>query len=99
MSVKNIYRYLYIAIFLIFVFWMAFLDTNSFQIHLELNQEIEKLEEQKKALINFIDNDKRSLQQLKDRDSLEHFAREKYGHKKEDETIFYIEFEDGLDLK
>tara|TARA_Y200000002_G_scaffold4495_1_gene4028 strand:- start:554 stop:790 length:237 start_codon:yes stop_codon:yes gene_type:complete len=78
---------------------MAFLDTNSFKIHRELNQEVEKLEEQKKALINIIDKDKRSLQQLNDKDSLEHFARENYGHKKEDETIFYIEFEDGLDLK
>ena len=99
MSVKNIYRYLYISIFLIFVFWMVFLDTNSFKIHRELNQEVEKLEEQKKALINIIDKDKRSLHQLSDKDSLEHFARENYGHKKEDETIFYIEFEDGLDLK
>jgi cell division protein DivIC len=99
MSVKNIYRYLYISIFLIFVFWMAFLDTNSFKIHRELNQEVEKLEEQKRALINIIDKDKRSLHQLSDKDSLEHFARENYGHKKEDETIFYIEFEDGLDLK
>ena len=78
---------------------MAFLDTNSFKIHRELNQEVEKLEEQKRALINIIDKDKRSLHQLSDKDSLEHFARENYGHKKEDETIFYIEFEDGLDLK
>ena len=78
---------------------MAFLDTNSFKIHRELNQELEKLEEQKKALIDIIEDDKRSLQQLNDKDSLEHYARENYGHKKEDETIFYIEFEDGLDLK
>ena len=83
MSVKNIYRYLYISIFLIFVFWMTFLDTNSFKIHRELNQEVEKLEKQKKALIDIIDKDKRSLQQLNDKDSLEHFARENYGHKKE----------------
>tara|TARA_B100000941_G_scaffold280959_1_gene247924 strand:- start:1121 stop:1420 length:300 start_codon:yes stop_codon:yes gene_type:complete len=99
MSIKNIYRYLYILIFLVFLFWMTFLDTNSFKIHRELNHEVEKLEKQKKALIDIIDNDKRSLQQLNDQDSLEHYARENYGHKKEDETIFYIEFEDGLDLK
>ena len=60
---------------------------------------MDKLEEQKKALINIIDKDKRSLQQLNDKDSLEHFARENYGHKKDDETIFYIEFDDGLNLK
>ena len=99
MSVKNIYRYLYISIFFIFMFWMAFLDTNSFKIHRELDQEVEKLEEKKKALIKIIDEYKRSLQQLNHKDSLEHYARENYGHKKEDETIFYIEFEDGINLK
>lgn len=78
---------------------MIFLDTHSLKIHNELNQEIEKLEEQKKALINIIDQDKRSLQQLSNKDSLEHFARENYGHKKENETIFYVEFEDSTGLK
>lgn len=78
---------------------MIFLDTHSLKIHNELNQEIEKLEEQKKALINIIDQDKRSLQQLSNKDSLEHLARENYGHKKENETIFYVEFEDSTGLK
>ena len=77
---------------------MGFLDTHSFKIHNELNNEIEKLEDQKKALINIIDQDKRSLKQLNNKDSLEHFARENYGHKKEDETIFYVEFKDSLNL-
>ena len=71
--------------------WMIFLDTHSVKIHNELNQEIEKLEVKKKELIN-----KRDIEQLKNKDSLERFARENYGHKKEDETIFYIEFEDSL---
>lgn len=75
---------------------MGFLDTHSFKIHNELNNEIEKLEEQKKALINIINQDKRSLKQLNNKDSLEHFARENYGHKKEDETIFFVEFKDSL---
>ena len=77
---------------------MGFLDTHSFKIHNELNNEIEKLEEQKKALINIINEDKRSLKQLNNKDSLEHFARENYGHKKEDETIFLVEFKDSLNL-
>ena len=91
------YRYLYILIFLIFLVWMLFLDTHSLKIHQELNQEIDKLETQKKELIHLIDRDQRSIQQLNSKDSLERFARENYGHKKEDETIFYIEFEDSLD--
>ena len=95
----KIYRYLYIVIFLIFLVLMIFLDTHSLKIHHELNQEVDKLEVQKKELIQLIEKDQRSIQQLKSKDSLEHFARENYGHKKEDETIFYIEFEDSLDLQ
>ena len=78
---------------------MIFLDTHSLKIHNELDQEIDKLETQKKELIFLIQKDERSIQQLKSKDSLEQFARENYGHKKQDETIFYIEFEDSLTIK
>ncbi len=94
----KIYRYLYIVIFLIFLVWMIFLDTHSLKIHRELNQEIEKLETQKKELINLIEKDQKNTDQLISKDSLERFARENYGHKKENETIFYIEIEDSLNL-
>ena len=94
----KIYRYIYIIVFLIFLVWMIFLDTHSVKIHNELNQEIDKLEIQKKELIHLIEKDQRSIEQLKNNDSLERFARENYGHKKENETIFYIEFEDSLHL-
>jgi cell division protein DivIC len=95
--VEKYYRYLYIVVFLFFLIWMIFLDTHSLKIHHELNQEIDKLEGQKKELIKMIDRDKASINQLQSKDSLEKFARENYGHKKEEETIFYIEFKDSLD--
>ena len=94
---EKYYRYLYIVVFLFFLIWMIFLDTHSLKIHHELNQEIDKLEGQKKELIKMIDRDKASINQLQSKDSLEKFARENYGHKKEEETIFYIEFKDSLD--
>ena len=78
---------------------MIFLDTHSLKIHKELDREIDKLETQKKELIYLIQEDERSIQQLKSKDSLEQFARDNYGHKKQDETIFYIEFEDSLTTK
>ena len=78
---------------------MIFLDTHSLKIHKELDYEIDKLETQKKELIYLIQKDEKSIQQLKSKDSLEKFARENYGHKKQDETIFYIEFEDSLTTK
>ena len=43
--------------------------------------------------------DLKNIHQLINRDSLERFARENYGHKKEDETIFYVEIEDSLKLR
>lgn len=95
----KIYRYLYVIVFLFFLVWMIFLDTHSLKIHQELNQEIDKLEGQKKELINLIEEDKTSIQQLNSKDSLERFARENYGHKKEKETIFYIEFQDSLGVR
>ncbi|MEK9604600.1 MAG: septum formation initiator family protein [Flavobacteriaceae bacterium] len=93
----KIYRYLYIIILLLFLIWMIFLDTHSLKIHNELNEEIDKLEGQKKELNQLIEKDQTRIQQLNSRDSLERFARENYGHKKEEETIFYIEFEDSLE--
>ncbi len=48
--------------------------------------------QKKKELKDLIIKDKSNINQLKTIDSLERFAREKYGHKREEETIFYIEF-------
>tara|TARA_B100001057_G_scaffold177649_1_gene178456 strand:- start:16 stop:252 length:237 start_codon:yes stop_codon:yes gene_type:complete len=78
---------------------MLFLDTHSLKIHRELNQEIEKLETKNKELKNLIEKDLRNIDQLTSSDSLERFARENYGHKKEDETIFFVEIEDSLKLQ
>lgn len=95
----KIYRYIYIIVFLVFVVWMIFLDTHSLKIHRELDQEIDKLENQKNELILLIEEDKTKIQQLSNKDSLERFARENYGHKKEGETIFLIDFQDSLKSK
>ena len=73
---------------------MVFIDSHSLIIHSELNREIKKLESEKKALESIINNDKNSIKQLNNIDSLERFARENYGHKKENETIFIIETQD-----
>ena len=57
-------------------------------------KEIKKLESEKKALEAIINNDKNTINQLNNIDSLESFARENYGHKKENETIYIIETQD-----
>ena len=93
---SKIRKRIYVVTFLVFLIWMLFLDTHSMKIHMELNEEINKLEIDKKELKKLISEDKSNITQLKTIDSLERFAREKYGHKREEETIFYIEFKDSI---
>ena len=92
-SVKRSYL-IYGSILVGFIIWMVFIDSHSLIIHSELNREIKKLESEKKALESIINNDKNTIKQLNNIDSLERFARENYGHKKENETIFIIETQD-----
>ena len=97
-SLKNIKKpYLLYGIIIIgFSVWMLFLDTHSWTIHSELNQEIEKLQKEQKVLKEIIKEDLNSIEVLQNHDSLERFARENYGHKKNNETVFIIELKDTL---
>ena len=90
---KSYFKYVIITV--VFIIWMTFLDTNSFQIHNELNSEINMLEKKKQALIEETKKDKELIDKLKNIDSLEHFARENYNLKKENEEIFIIEYEEN----
>ena len=92
-SVKRSYL-IYGSILVGFIIWMVFIDSHSLIIHSELNKEIKKLESEKKALEAIINNDKNTINQLNNIDRLESFARENYGHKKENETIYIIETQD-----
>ena len=85
------YAFTYIAILIIFGFWMLFLDSNSWITQRDLNLEIEKLEHQKGQLTKATTEDQYTIEQLENLDSLERFAREHYGHKKENETLFLID--------
>ena len=88
---KSLFKYLIISIS--FLIWMTFLDTNSLLIHAELNREIKKLKKKRDALNKEIFDDKSLIEKLNDIDSLEHYAREEYNLKKENEDIFIIEFQ------
>ena len=88
---KSYFKYL--LIILAFMVWMTFLDTNSLLIHAELNREIKKLKNKRNALSEEILKDKSLIKKLDNVDSLEHFAREEYNLKKENEDIFIIEFQ------
>jgi len=86
----------YIIIALAFVVWMLFFDTNSYLIHRELNQEVEKLEEDKAYFERETAIKNEQLKQLTNDQGIEKYAREEYFMKKENESVFIIEHADSL---
>jgi len=83
----------YVVFLLLFIVWMTFFDENSFLNHRELDKEIEKLEDANKYYQDQIDTDSKIIENLKDPDSLEKYAREEYKMKRENEDIFIIEYD------
>ena len=79
-----------------FTLWMLFWDSNSFLIHHELNNDIEKLENEKKYYRKEIVKDYKAIEALKNEEGLEKFARENYYMKRENEDIYIIEYQDSL---
>jgi len=89
----------YTIIFLLFIVWMIFFDTNSYFIHKELNDDINSLEDTKKFYRDEIEDDKKFIETMKDSNEVEKYAREKYYLKRENEDIFIIENKDSIPLK
>ena len=80
----------------IFIIWMIFLDTNSYLIHSRLNSEIEQLIIKKENLKE-IEKDKKFINDMKDLDKYEAFARENFYMKKDGEEIYIIEYKDSIE--
>ena len=87
----------YIVVSLFFIIWMLFIDTNSYLFHNTLSSEIDELIVKKEQLKKEIANDQKLINDLKDLDNYEAFAREKFYMKKKDEEIFIIEFKDSIE--
>lgn len=87
----------YMLVLLAFVFWMLFLDSNSWLIHHELDVEIGNLEKNKQYYLSEISNDKAIINKLSDSLELEKFARREYFMKRENEEIFIIEYKEAED--
>ena len=81
----------------IFIIWMIFLDTNSYLIHSRLNNEIEQLIIKKENLKKEIEKDKKFINDMKDLDKYEAFARENFYMKKNGEEIYIIEYKDSIE--
>ena len=81
----------------IFIIWMIFLDTNSYLIHIRLNSEIEQLIIKKENLKKEIEKDIKFINDMKDLDKYEAFARENFYMKKDGEEIYIIEYKDSIE--
>lgn len=85
-------RYGYIFVGVVFVVWMTFFDTNSFVKSWRLRSENIRLKRENTATQNSIDENERLIKALTDdRETLERYAREKYGMKASDEDVFIFE--------
>lgn len=89
----------YLLILLVFSVWMLFFDSNSYLIHRELNEEIEKLKNNEEYYREEIEKDRSVMKQLQDDEGMERYAREKYFMKRKNEDIFIIEVKDTLKSK
>lgn len=83
----------YVLILLIFAFWMFFLDSNSWLVHHELDQEINELQTNKKFFKKEIAKDKLVIEKLNDSFELESYARQNYYMKRPNEDIYIIEYD------
>jgi cell division protein FtsB len=83
----------YFIIGMVFVVWMVFFDENSWLNHRELDEEIDDLENANDYYKNQIETDQKVIDNLKNPDSLEKFAREEYKMKKKNEDIFIVEYD------
>ncbi len=97
--VVSVFLNKYVLIILIFIIWMFFLDTNSWFIHRELDQEIKELKNNKEYYKKEITKDQENIQKLKDSSELEKFAREEYFMKRENEEIYIIEYDNHTQQK
>jgi len=93
------FKNVFLIILLVFTIWMVFFDGNSLIIHNELNNDIEKLENEKAYYRKEIVKDNKALKELKKEEGLEKFARETYYMKRENEDIYLIEYQDSLNVK
>ena len=76
---------------------MIFLDTNSYLIHNRLNSEIEQLIIKKENLKKEIEKDIKFINDMRDLDKYEAFARENFYMKKDGEEIYIIEYKDSIE--
>jgi cell division protein DivIC len=90
-KVPTVLRNKYILTIIIFVVWVALLDSNNLVARYKEMSELHKLKIDREYYIKRIEEDKQKLHELKtDNQNLEKFAREQYRMKRPDEDLYII---------
>ena len=93
------FKNIYILTLIGFAVWMLFFDAHSWLLHHDLNEDIDKLEDEKNYYKSEMRKDKKAIDELSTEEGLEKMARETYYMKKPDEDIYIIEYQDSLKIK
>lgn len=81
----------YLLTLIIFIVWIALLDSNNLIARHKEMKNLKKLKSDREYYVKRIEEDKRKLFELKtDNRNLEKFAREQYRMKKSDEDLYII---------
>lgn len=81
----------YLIALLVYVGYMLFIDSNNFIRQYNMLHELSKVEKEREYYLSEILENKSTTEELlNDIEMLEHYAREKFLMKKEDEDIFLI---------
>ena len=81
----------YLIFFLLFIFWIIFLDDYNLINQNKMKSKVDDLKDQKEFYISEIKKDSTELSNLKnDSSKQERFAREKFLMKKDNEDLFII---------
>lgn len=82
----------FLLFFTAFVIWMIFFDRNDLFTQIERRQELNSLQESKKYYTEQIAIERKASEELKSNPAtIEKYAREKYGMKRDNEDVFIIE--------
>ena len=93
------FKNIFFVVILVFIVWMLAFDANSWLIHRELNNEIDKLNLQKKFYNSKIKEDQQEIKNLNSTEGIEKYGREHYYMKKNNEEIFIIQQSDSAEIK
>ncbi|HET7118922.1 MAG TPA: septum formation initiator family protein [Hanamia sp.] len=91
---RHIFTSKYLITGTAFAIWMMFFDRNDVPLQISRIRELNKLEQNEKAMTLLIANTSKELEQLKTNpETLEKYAREKYLMKKDNEDLYIITFD------